>query len=806
MFRNYLVTALRNIIRNRIQSVIQVISLIIGITAFVLIGLYARNELRYDRNNENFDRIYRLEFGNRVGQPTAPGHQIKEYFSEVENVVRLVNWQGKDGALHLNYIPEGDSTDINIVEVEDFFWCDSTIFDVFTFNFVQGNPETALRDPNSVVLSESTARRIFGEVDPIGKALGGNWMTVTGIFEDIKNSHIEMNLLISMMSNPAQQDYQRGDPGFLNNYVADFSYITYLLLPENNDPGFVEERINTYFRDNTPVGSGIDFEESGYSLRPLKDIYFTTDVISEKNYCRHGNLKMLRILVTIAVFILLLAVINYVNLTTARASLRAKEVGIRKVAGSSKSALINQFLVESIVVAVFSFIISLVLVIVLLPGFNQLASADMDLRFIIKPVTWIIFIVSVILLGVVSGLYPAFQLTRYQPVESLYGLSTQGSGSWTFRRILLTFQFFISIFLVVGVLVIFRQLHYMKSADLGFSKESVINTQYYLWSNNQLKRKLIKQEFEQIAGVKGVAFSQGVMGGEPFHFPQTLIFDGEKEQVTLLAVDPDFLDLMEIDLVEGRNFSWDRPADYNDGTAWPGKCLINETGIRQFGLDPPVGTFISGEFGPMFEIIGVVKDIHFRSQHEEIEPCLYVWWQWLPVASIKTEPPNTKATLELIEEQFEVLEPGMVFEYTYLEDTYNRQYLKDEQTAAIIRNFAIIAILIACLGLFGLSSFMAVRRTKEIGLRKIMGASVKSLFLLLSREFLRWVTIAIILACPVSWLVMNRWLQSFAYHTHIEYWVFVVAAIIAISVSFLTVIWQSLKTARANPVDSLRYE
>ena len=438
MFRNFVILALRNIIRNRIQSVIQIVSLVIGIAAFILIGLYVKNEVSYDRFNENFDRIYRLEFGNRVGQPTAPGHQIKQQFSEVENVVRLVNWQGKDEAIHLSYIQEGDSTEISTVKVEDYFWCDSSIFEVFSFDFIQGDPASALRDPNSVVLSESIARRIFGDADPIGKALSGNWLTVTGVIEDVKNSHIEINMLISLMSNPAQSDYERGDPGFLNNYVADFSYITYLLLPETNDPEYVEERINAYFSVNTPVGSGIDFEESSYSLRPLKEVYFTTDVISEKNYCKHGNLRLLRIVGTIAMFILLLAIINYVNLTTARASLRAKEVGIRKVTGSSKTTLIIQFLVESMVVALFSFLIALILVVILLPGFNQLASTDMDLQFIIKPGTWIIFIISILLLGVISGLYPALLLTRFQPVESLSGLKSRGSGSLNFRRILQT--------------------------------------------------------------------------------------------------------------------------------------------------------------------------------------------------------------------------------------------------------------------------------------------------------------------------------------------------------------------------------
>jgi putative ABC transport system permease protein len=346
----------------------------------------------------------------------------------------------------------------------------------------------------------------------------------------------------------------------------------------------------------------------------------------------------------------------------------------------------------------------------------------------------------------------------------------------------------------------------MKSADLGFNKISVINAQYYLWGDNPIKRRLIKQELEKFPGVKGVTFSNGVMGGEPFHFTQSLVFDGIKKQVTFLGIDPDFLDLMEIDLVGGRNLSRERPADYNDGTYYPGKCLINETGTREFGLEEPVGTFLSGEQGPMFEIIGVVKDIHFRSQHEKIEPCMYTWFQWMPVVSIKLETVDRSATIDFIEEKLETLEPGFVFEYTNLEDTYNRQYLKDEQTARIIRNFAIIAILIACLGLFGLSSFMAVRRTKEIGIRKIMGASVYSLFLLLSKEFFKWVILSLILACPVSWILLTRWLQGFAYHTNIPIWTFVLAALIALTVTMLTILWQSLKMARTNPVESLRYE
>ncbi len=444
MLKSFLRTALRNIARNRVQSVIQVLSLVIGITAMILIGLYARYELAYDRSHENFDRIYRLEFGDRVGQPTAPGHQIKQNFSEVENVVRLVNWEGKGKSINLRFEPEDDTSSIINISVQDYYWADSSIFDVFSFELIQGNPETALRDPGSVVLVDAVARRIFGTEDPMGKSLG--WLTVTGVMKELEHSHMQINMLISMTTYDSKPDYPRGSPGYLNNYSPDFSYITFVLLPENKAPGQLEDRINEYFRGNTPVWSGIDFEQGSYALRPLKEIYFTTDVNSEKNYARHGNMKMLKIVITIAGFVLLLAVINYINLTTARASLRAKEIGIRKVNGSSRQILLGQVLVESTVVSLISFGAALLLVVLLLPGFNRLVEAGMDLRFAFSPFAWLAFFLAAVIIGILSGFYPALVLTRFKPVDSLYGQKVQGSGSLVFRQFLLTFQFIISIF------------------------------------------------------------------------------------------------------------------------------------------------------------------------------------------------------------------------------------------------------------------------------------------------------------------------------------------------------------------------
>lgn len=806
MIRSYFVIAIRYILRNKIQSIIQVLSLSIGITAVILIGLYANHELSCDKFNKKIDRIYRLEYGDQVGMPTAPGHQVKQQIPEVENVVRMVNWSGKDGSLSMKYIPINDSTDERIIEIEDFFWCDSTIFEVFTFPFVQGDPKTALRDPNTCVISESTARTIFGDRNPVGEPLGQ--YSITGVIEDVKNSHIEINMLMSIVSLGEHSPYARGDPGYLNNYLHDFSYMTYVLLPDGTDPIYIEGRMNDFFTENIPGNSGFFAEGKSFSLRPLKGIYFAANLNWEKNYCRHGNMKLLRVLMTIAVFILLLAVINYVNLTTALASLRAKEVGIRKAVGSSKPRLISQFLVETILVTVFSLLIALTMVQVLLPGFSELATTDLNLVSKVKPGTWFIYIISVIILGLISGIYPAFYLTRFQPVAFLSGKHVKGSGSVVFRRILMTFQFAISIVLIIGVFVIFRQLNYMKSADLGFNKEWVINLEYDWLGRDPLKRQLLKQQLLKNPNINGVAFSGGLMGGQLLSSTGGLTIRGIHKSCDMYLVDPDFFDVMEIKLLDGRNLSWDRTADYaSERGDKPAKIIINETARREFELESPVGLFEKSGDETGFEIIGVVGDFNYESQHKKIEPCYYIWWSWLPTASIKVTPTKIPATLEYIKKEVESLNPEEVaFKFSFLDETYNRQYLRDERTAKIISNFAIVAILIACLGLFGLSSFMAARRTKEIGIRKAMGASVQSVFLLLSREFIKWVILSVVIACPLAWFVMNRWLQSFAYRTNIGVGTFILAIVVAFAIAFITVAWQSLKTARRNPVEALRYE
>jgi len=812
MFRNYFITAFRYIIRNKIQSVIQILSLTIGITAVILIGLYVDHELSYDKFNEKGGRIYRLEYGDFVSQQSAIGHQIKENLSEVEDVVRIQ----RPITQNIKYISDrGKASERKIELKTKSLYCDSTVFAVFTFPFIQGDPKAALRDPFSVVLTESTARTIFGNKDPVGKVMDiglreprNRSYTITGVIQDVENFHIDFDMILSMVSQKEMDDISPRGSGedYLNAYRTAARWFTYLLLPDHHDKTRTETNINAFFKNK--IENTHRYEEgSVFSMRPLNEIYFSIHLKHELGYCVHGNFKLLRILLAISVFILVLASINYINMATARATLRAREVGVRKVVGSSKSRLIAQFLVESVLISLVSFLIAITLVQVLLPAFNQLAMTELSLERLFQPQSiWLSF-ACILLLGIIAGIYPATYLTTFQPVASLKGKQLTGVKSVLFRRILLTFQFAISVVLLIGVFTILRQLKYMKTADLGFEKELIVNIPQGVMHTNFHKRQVFKEKMLQNTNIKNVAFGK-VPGRIGAGARPAFKYKG-KEIVGLhcLFVDPDYFDLMDIKLLKGRNFSWDMPGDY-----WPQggqqqlRFIANETFVQELGLETPVGEIFGNEDESHAVLIGVVEDFHFVSLHHEIEPTYYFWFQALEGLSIRISPNDIQGTIRFIKKEYGTMFPDKTFEYSFLDETYDMQYENDERLSKIISNFAIVAILIACLGLFGLSTFMAARRTKEIGIRKAMGASVRTVFLLLAREFATWVTLSVLIACPVAWIIMNRWLESFAYRANISWWIFVLVIVIAFAITFLTVAWQSLKTARTNPIEALRYE
>ena len=658
MLRNYFITAFRYILRNKVQSVIQIVSLTTGITAILLIGLYVAHEHSYDRFNEKMDRIYRLELGQSVGMATAFGHQIKENIPEVEDVVRVCKYGGKvllkrqteDGAKHT-----GDA-ELNA----DYLICDSTVFNVFTFRFIQGDPATALKDPYSVVLTESTARGIFGNEDPMGEELTIEGMTnhklytVTGVLSDIENFHINCDVLLSMVSlREWASVLYSGEEKWLDSYWSGDYYYSYILLPDQEESTRPVRIINAFFEDK--LNELAYSSQDSFSMRPLRDIYFSNPLTNEHGYCRHGNIKLLSSLLAIAVFILTLAGINYVNLTTARASLRAREVGIRKVSGACRSRLMTQFLVESALTGLISLMISYTLVQVLLPTFNQLVQAELSLNRLFQPEIIGLTVTGVILLGFIAGLYPAMQLTFLHPVASLKEELLRGPRSGIFRRILLALQFVISVVLTMGVLTILKQIHFMKYTDLGFSKELVLNLPPWMSRDYQM-RQVFKEKMLQNPNIKKVAFGPRP-GNREETFSQGFDRDGIRIKPNYLSIDPDYLDLLEIELLQGRSFSWDRIGDYIDNPfdymenpfdAQPMRVLINETAMRELDLESPVGTLLTAENGMTFEIIGVIEDFHFMSLHQKIAPYFYLWWELLEGIHLKISPYNIQETIKFI--------------------------------------------------------------------------------------------------------------------------------------------------------------
>ena len=807
MLRNYFITAFRYIIRNKIQSFIQVLSLAIGITAVITIGLFVDNELSYDKFNKKIDRIYRLEFGDFAGNPSAVGHNIKDNFSEVENIVRI----RRPETTRMSYISDRGNgsykrTDLKVKSVD----CDSTIFDIFTFPFIQGDPKTALMDPNSIVLTESTANALFGNQDPMGEFLEAesadstkSLFNVTGVIHDVKNSHIDFDILFPMVR--LEDDTVNSGEKILNTYSTSARWFTYLLLPDQKQKLTVEKRINEFFSE--PIKDATYYShEKIFSMRPLEEIYFSSPLTREWGYCLHGNIRQLRILLAIAIFILLLACINYINLTTARASMRAREVGIRKVTGAFKPQLIVQFFLESIITSLVSFLIAITIVQLLLPTFNELAMADLSMERLFEPKPLLLTVAGILILGFIAGIYPALYLTSFGTIVSLKGNQLKGESSIFLRRILLTFQFTISVVLIIGVFTILAQLEYMKTADLGFSRELIINIPNMGFTVD--KRQVFKDKLLTNPNVMKVSF--GLVPGERIQpFPGYVEYQNIKIKPSIVWTDPDYFEVMDIEILEGRNFSWDREGDlwrmdHQEENVM--RVIINKAATKAFEIKSPIGEILTYEAGFRYEIIGVVEDFHFFSLHHKINPTFYFWHRSAAGVSIKILPHDIQGTIKIIKNEYESIFPNLTFEFSFLDDTYNQQYEDDERFSKIIRNFAIVAILIACLGLFGLSSFMAARRTKEIGIRKAMGASVRSVFLLLSREFVKWVVLSVIIACPVAWIIMNRWLQSFAFRTNIGVGSFILAIVIAFAIAFLTVAWQSLKTARTNPIEALRYE
>lgn len=807
MLRSFLLITIRILWRNKVTSFVNIFSLSVGMAAFIFIMMYVGHELRYDRFNVNYDRIYRLQGDDYGKLPPIVGAHVLDNVPEVESMARLASgWKGNIG-----YMPHEAPEQLKYINV-NYFWADSTTFDVFTLPFIQGKSRMALKEPFTVVLTASTSRKLFGDDNPMTKTVTflDHEFRVTGIIQDVERSHIEIDALFSQESIP--QVYP-GKKQLNNSGSSAWLWsATYLLMANGADPAFVEEKINKALAEIND-GNLFDIEFQHFQLRPLSDLYFDQSV-QKLPYGLRGNLKLLQVLSTVGVFLLLLACINYINLTTARSIVRTKEVAIKRVVGSSGNLLRFQLILESVIVSIIALAAALTIVQITLPAFNVMAMVDLKTAELNKANAWIATLLFAIFIGICAGIYPGWYLTAGRPVALIKGrVRTDSQG--TLRKILMTFQFAMSVVMIIGVIVNLRQMHYVRSADPGFQKEQVVLVHTPSGFIEEFSmRETYRERLLQHANVVTVAFSGGTPGGD--NPTGTIELEGLKRTIRYFLIDEYYLDLLEVDIAQGRAPSPDtrserfnnelRNSSENDRTS----ILLNETAVAEFGMISPVGKLLywTDTDGRKFEweVIGIARDFHFRSFHHKVEPLLLIWTSPMYLTHVKIKSGSVPATLELIEKEWRNVYGSKPFAYQFMDDLYASHYRADEKLTTVISCFTVLAIVIACLGLFALSSFVVVRRTKEIGIRKSIGASVKAIYFMLSWDFLRWILLAVVFACPVGWLLMNKWLATFAYHVRLEADVFIIAAVVTFVVALVTVTWQSLKAANANPVKALRYE
>ncbi|MDB5133489.1 MAG: FtsX-like permease family protein [Mucilaginibacter sp.] len=811
MIKNYLRSAWRNITRHKFISFINIFGLTTGLTCCLLILAYIINELSYDKFNANADRTYRITrtFYAAKGVETlhlssiAPpfGPLLKNAFPDIEKMTRVL----PNGVTVLHYKEK-------LFNEKNGFFADEHFFDVFNVDVIKGDKRTALNDPYNVMMTESIARKYFGDEDPINKTIildnTKHEYKVTGIFKPLpSNSHMHPEILMSF--NTLKDTAIYGEKQLETNY-GNNSFYTYLLYPK----GYTAERINEQlpaFLDKYVHLQGMPPNvktsmATKLTAQKLSDIHLRSHLDDEIE--ENGDITRVYIFSIIALFILLIACINYMNLSTARSALRAKEIGIRKVIGAQRKEIIRQFLSESVLITWIALIFALILTWPLLPFINSLSNLDLSFSSLLR---WKIIMVVLLLpfiIGLVSGIYPAIFMSSFIPVKVLKGIIKTGSGRISFRKILVVLQFSISIILIVATTIVFQQLRYMQQKSLGFNKDHIINTAYVGSLTKQYES--FRNELLKNPAIKEIGRSSRIPSGRLLDDQGAQVMQGGSMQpikvdLKYITTDYGFIPTYGMQLAAGRNFSRDYKAD----TA---NYVINETAVQTLNwgdAQKAIGKDISYG-GIKGRVIGVVKDFHFESLHQKIIPLLFQ----LPAPqngyygniSIKIDGNNIQSALGTIQGTWHKYLPNVPFDYTFLDEKFQRLYNSEQQQGSLFTIFSCIAIFIACLGLFGLSAFTITQRVKEIGIRKVLGASVPQIVTELSKNFLMLVLIAAFFAFPIAFVLVKLWLRDFAFHITISWWVFALAGVIALIIAFATISFQSIKAAIANPVKSLRSE
>ncbi len=816
MYKNYWLVAIRNMNRSKVFSLINILGLAIGMTCCFLILLYVRDEISYDRFHQKADRIYRITYLPKFAGLTKPlpvlslaaSPLLKDYFPEIDTSARLFQRTAT--------IQQG----ISKFNEDRFFFADPAILNIFTFNFLQGNPTTALKNTFSVVLSAKTAKKYFGNEPALGKTLlldGEYPLVVSAVVADFpENSHIHLDLLANYETMFATIN-EAARKNLPHNWIISHS-LTYVLLKPGQQPASVDARFPSFLQKYVPPEFSSSIE---YRLQPLTSIHLHSDLALEIEPV--SNILYVYIFLGIAFITLLIAGINFVNLSTARSLRRAKEVGMRKVLGAEKRQLIGQFLGESLLLSFAAFLLSVVLVIVLLPLFNDLTQKQFTLSGIFADgLLMSSFLLIFFLVGILAGLYPAFFLSGFDATSTLKRDFTGGNNrGGILRRALLVFQFAASVALMIATLVVFRQLQFIRSANLGFQKDDVLvvsiktNNLNNIFDspNDTLFQRL--QSFRQAVlsnpKVKAVTLSDGQPGQGGISLG--VIPEGFSAKDNLFAldmkVDENFIPAYGMQLAAGRNFSTAYGSDKSQA------IIINETAVKRYHWKSPaeaIGKTIvfsgpNNTIGKQTKVIGVVKDFHTESLFQPIDVVLMdIAPSRFNTFSIRIHPDNRAATIAFLQNKWNVFFPNKNFTYDFLDRQLDGQYAKEQQLGKIIGNFSTLAVFISCLGLFGLIALIAQQRTREIGIRKVLGASVPGIIMLVSKDFLKLIVVAIAIAIPVAWLAMHQWLNSFYYRTSISWWIFLIAGMGAIGIALITISLQAIKAALVNPIRSLRSE
>ena len=786
MFGSYFKIALRNLFRNKSTSFINIAGLSLGMACAILIFLWVFNQVSYDQNQVNKDNIYRLETDTWVIVPPYFA-DIPSVFPEVKETVRFYFWWTPT----LKY-------DETVFTIDNFALCDSNVFKVFNFEFLLGSPDNALVNPYSIVLTESIANKLFRDEYPLGQKI---WLsneleyTVTAVVRDIEKIHLPINAFI----NVTDMNRINGNETFLKARTSNF--LTYLLLESGVDIDNLRNKIFERGRDVFQVGS-----ENHFVLRPYDDIYFNNDLHYE-NFVKHGNYTMIIMFSVIALLILLIACINFINLTIANTSRRSKEIAVRKVIGAKQSSIQSQFFGETFLIVIISFVFSLFIVYSTLPIFNQLTGENITFTSLDTNVA-LMFTGIILFTTFISAGYPSFYLSALKPVTILKGKNSNGKKDGLFSKVLISFQFAISIFLIITTLSVIEQLNYVQNTDIGIDREQMLTVNLRGKNfggeiENKLRNKQIfKEKLLQNPGIAGVTYFTQLPG--KISNTWGWYVDNEKENVVIKVINtnPDFVDVMGLKLVDGRTHSFDMPTDFWQGESVQ-KFVINETAAKALGLGNPVGKIINGG---SIEIIGVIKDFHFNSLHNKIEPLAVTCNQYPNIACIKIQSSNLREVMAHVENVYKELCPGFGFEYGFLDENFARQYETEKKLESLLSYFVGIAITLSCLGLFALTAFMAERRIKEIGIRKVLGASNSLIVFLLSQKFLTWIIIANILAWPTAYFILENWLQNFAYHINLSLFTFLIGTLLTMAVAFITILYQALKAASLNPAITLKTE